>query len=332
MASRKRNAILEEFIAIYLSEPCLWRVKCKDYHDRDKRSAAYGKLVNKLKELEPTAKKDDVVGKINTFRSNVRRERKKYDESVRSGASSDDIYEPTLWYFHLFDFIGDQDVPRSSRSNISDCEENDSNDASNSIENNLDDTHIINNTHTTHDAAVVTETDTGTTKNITTSRKAQPLATRPEKKKLTDQDQLTNDVLLSVRDHFKRPAPTSATEDRYDLLGKSIAIKLRSIEKRQRLIAEKTINDALFDAEMGNLNTESIQNRRRLTFVPSPTHSLSSRTSTPSPSMLQQYYIHPHTDTASASPQLQSYSSPIQQYNTLQPTHATSPLPQRQLS
>lgn len=127
MASRKRNAILEEFIDIYKSEPCLWRVKCKDYHDRDKRSAAYGKLVNKLKELEPTATKDDVVRKINTFRSNVRRERKKYDESVRSGVSSDDIYKPTLWYFDLFDFIGDQDVPRSSRSNISDSEENDSN-------------------------------------------------------------------------------------------------------------------------------------------------------------------------------------------------------------
>ncbi|KAF5283673.1 hypothetical protein FQR65_LT13797 [Abscondita terminalis] len=175
MASRKRNAILEEFIAIYQSDPCLWRVKCKDYHDRDKR--------NKLKELELTAEKDDVVRKINTFCSNVRRDRKQYDESVRSGASSDDIYEPTL-------------------------------DSSNSIENNLDDTHIINNTNTTHDAAVVTETDTEATKNITTSRKAQPLATRPDKKKLTDQDQLTNDVLLSVRDHFKRPAPTSATEDR----------------------------------------------------------------------------------------------------------------------
>ncbi|KAK0179371.1 hypothetical protein PV327_005129 [Microctonus hyperodae] len=282
MVSRKRNAILEEFIDIYQSEPCLWRVKCKDYHNRYKRSAAYGKLVNKLKELEPTATKDDVVRKINTFRSNVRREKKKYDESVRSGASSDNIYEPTLWYFHLFDFIGDQDVPRSSRSNISDSEENDSNDASNSTVNSLNDTNNINNTNTTDDAAAVTEIDTDTTKNITTPRKAEAPATRPGKNKITEQDQLTNDVLLSVRDHFNRPAPTSVTEDRYDLLGKSIAIKLRSLEKRQRLITEKIINDTLFDAEMANLNTEPIQIHPRFTFVPSPTHS--SRTSTPSPS------------------------------------------------
>ncbi|KOB68023.1 Uncharacterized protein OBRU01_18870 [Operophtera brumata] len=127
MASRKRNAKLEEFIEIYKSEPCLWRVKCKEYHDRDKRSAAYGKLIAKLKELEPDATKEDVIKKINTLRSNVRREKKKYDESVKSGASSEDIYKPTLWYFELFDFIGDQDVPRSSRSNISDIDENDFN-------------------------------------------------------------------------------------------------------------------------------------------------------------------------------------------------------------
>jgi hypothetical protein len=116
MASRKRNASLEEFIEIYKTEPCLWHVKCKEYHDREKRSAAYDKLLSKLKELEPNATKDDVIKKINTLRSNVRRERKKYDESVKSGASSDDIYKPTLWYFDLFDFIRDQDVPRSSRS------------------------------------------------------------------------------------------------------------------------------------------------------------------------------------------------------------------------
>ncbi|KAF5298898.1 hypothetical protein FQR65_LT09550 [Abscondita terminalis] len=269
MASRKRNATLKEFIAIYQSEPCLWRVKCRDYHDRDKRSASYGKLVNKLKELEPISEKDDVVRKINTFRSNVRRERKKYDESVRSGASSNDIYKPTLWYFHLFDFIGDQDARDLTFRIVK--------------------------------------------KMIPI--KAQPLATRPGKKKLTDQDQLTNDVLLSVRYHFKRPASTSATEDRYTIFWE-----------------KEIINDALFDAEMGNLNIESIQNRRRLNFVPSPTHSLSSRTSTRSPSMLQQYYKHPHTHTDSASPQFQPYSSPIQQYNTKQTTYAISPLPRRQPS
>ena len=38
MSSRKRNSILEDFIGIYKSEPCIWRVKDKDYHDRNRRA------------------------------------------------------------------------------------------------------------------------------------------------------------------------------------------------------------------------------------------------------------------------------------------------------
>lgn len=76
MSSRKRNKIIEEFIEIYKSEPCLWRIKCKDYHDRALRDAAYAKLLAKLKESEPDAVKDTVVRKINNLRSNFRKEKK----------------------------------------------------------------------------------------------------------------------------------------------------------------------------------------------------------------------------------------------------------------
>ena len=127
MASRKCNAILEDFINIYKSEPCLWRVKSKEYHDRVQRAKAYRKLTAKLREWEPNATKAEVVKKINTFRSNFRREKKKYEESMKSGASPEDIQKPTLWYYDLFHFLGDQDVPASSQSDILNSEENDSN-------------------------------------------------------------------------------------------------------------------------------------------------------------------------------------------------------------
>ncbi|KAL4702735.1 hypothetical protein ACJJTC_001480 [Scirpophaga incertulas] len=123
MTSRKRNAILEEFILIYKSEPCIWRVKDKAYHDRNKRAAAYEKLLTKLRELETNATKEDVVKKINALRSNVRREKRKIDESTKSGASADEIYKPSLWYYDMFEFLGDQDTPRPSQSNIVDADE-----------------------------------------------------------------------------------------------------------------------------------------------------------------------------------------------------------------
>lgn len=61
---------------------------------------------------------------------------------------------------------------------------------------------------------------------------------------------MQTEVLLSVRDHFKRP---KMNEDRYDVSAKGFAMRLRELEKRQRIIAEKLMNDILFEGEMGNL-------------------------------------------------------------------------------
>lgn len=134
MSGRKSNEVIEQFIEIYKSEPCLWRVKSKEYHDRDKRYAAYEKLVTKLKELEPDTTRNSVVKKINNLRSNVRKEKKKHDMSKKSGASTDDLYIPKLWYYNLFDFLGDQDMPSSSVSNLDDDDESDK--VSNQLNNN----------------------------------------------------------------------------------------------------------------------------------------------------------------------------------------------------
>lgn len=68
--------ILEEFIDLYKSYPCLWQIKSKEYHDRQLREAAYKVLIGKLKESEPEANKGIVVKKINNLRSSVRKEKK----------------------------------------------------------------------------------------------------------------------------------------------------------------------------------------------------------------------------------------------------------------
>ena len=109
---------LAEFISIYEQEPCLWSVKSKGYHDRGKRETAYKKLIQKLKEIDPNADRDAVVKKINAFRTNYRKEKKKVENSIKSGAGTDEIYTPSLWYFGIFEFLGDQDIPRHSSSNL----------------------------------------------------------------------------------------------------------------------------------------------------------------------------------------------------------------------
>lgn len=110
--------VLEDFIDIYKMNPCLWQVKNKDYHDRDKKEASYKLLIEKRREIEPDANKAAVVRKINNLRSNVRKEKKRYEQSLKSGASADDVYHVKLWYYDLFDFLHDQSIPRESSSNL----------------------------------------------------------------------------------------------------------------------------------------------------------------------------------------------------------------------
>jgi len=91
----------EEFIKLYESEHCLWNVKSKEYHDRNKKDTAYRKLVNKQQEIESNATKDSVIKKINNLRSAYRKENKKIKQSIKFGTSADTVYKPKLWYFSL---------------------------------------------------------------------------------------------------------------------------------------------------------------------------------------------------------------------------------------
>lgn len=87
--------------------------------------------------------------------------------------------------------------------------------------------------------------------------RSQPISRPSNNKRRKINDDLTTDVLATVRDHFKAP---QTQLDRFDLLGKTVSIKLRSVDKTQALIAEKIITDILFEAEMGTLTRASAYN------------------------------------------------------------------------
>jgi hypothetical protein len=109
---------IEEFINMYREFPCLWRIKSKQYSNRNLRNEAYEKLVAKLKEIEPEANKEMVIKKINTLRTAFRREMKKVKEGTHSGMGSDDVYEPRLWYYPLLYFTVEQETQREGQSNV----------------------------------------------------------------------------------------------------------------------------------------------------------------------------------------------------------------------
>ncbi|XP_023311338.1 uncharacterized protein LOC108911915 [Anoplophora glabripennis] len=76
-----------------------------------------------------------------------------------------------------------------------------------------------------------------------------------------EQQVLENEILLSVKDYFRKPR---LEEDRFDIIGKTIAVKLRRLPKEQMLIAEKIVSDTLFQAEMGHLTmTHKLVNKAK---------------------------------------------------------------------
>lgn len=112
------RAFWRDFIEIYRENPCLWNTKCKEYSNRDMKNVAYNVLINKLKEKDSGANRDTVVRKINTFRSSFRKEHHKVQSSYKSGAATDDVYNPSLWYYQDLYFLLDVEAQRPSVSNI----------------------------------------------------------------------------------------------------------------------------------------------------------------------------------------------------------------------
>nr|CAI5839221.1 unnamed protein product [Callosobruchus analis] len=72
----------------------------------------------------------------------------------------------------------------------------------------------------------------------------------PKSQKPDDQTQLTKEGLATINNHFKR---RRTANDRFDIVGKNVAMKLSDLTNDQRRLAEKFINDILFEAEAGTL-------------------------------------------------------------------------------
>ncbi|XP_063535902.1 uncharacterized protein LOC134745756 [Cydia strobilella] len=246
---------LQEFIESYRSETCLWMTKSKDYHDRNKKNAAYRRLVEKYKVIDPNANRGIVVKKINNLRTNYRKELKKIKTLCNSGAGTDKIYTPRLWYFELLSFLNDQRVPRPSISNIDDDENEKQSTASIGSTSNERDTPTPNHSDGDRDTPRLKyeyfdmDQDTLTPNRSDSDRDTLTPVSERSRPRL-GKNTLTEDVLKSVTDHFKRP---KQSDNRFEVFGKNIGMKLQELPKEQRIIAEKIINDTLFLAEMGSL-------------------------------------------------------------------------------
>ena len=87
MADKEEDRTFQlECIEVYKSLPALWKVKCDEYSNRQKKDAAYAVLVEKFQEKYPNYTREDLNNKkINLYRTNYRKELKKVLDSEKSG-------------------------------------------------------------------------------------------------------------------------------------------------------------------------------------------------------------------------------------------------------
>lgn len=82
-------------------------------------------------------------------------------------------------------------------------------------------------------------------------------------------------------------------EDRYSVIGKNIAFKLRNLPNEAMLVTEKIINDVLFEAQMGNItkhtrfNLQDTRTNVQLFYTSTPIVSKHSQRQT---NLTEQYY------------------------------------------
>ncbi|EDV40686.1 uncharacterized protein Dana_GF23799 [Drosophila ananassae] len=92
---------LRAFIQTYRDLPVLWDTSLRDYTNREKRAEAYLRLVPIYHYLKRDATVEDVKKKINTLRTNYRKELKVVESAMRAGS----LHSPRCWTFQELDFL-----------------------------------------------------------------------------------------------------------------------------------------------------------------------------------------------------------------------------------
>ncbi|CAJ0955474.1 unnamed protein product [Ranitomeya imitator] len=118
MMSANEQDCVRALIEMYRSLPCLWKIKSADYSNRYKKKDAYEKLVAIYKEHHPTETVDEHI--VRSPHS-LQKELNKVEKSLKSGAGTDDVYVPKLWYYDLLAFTRDQEIPRPCQTVTSIC-------------------------------------------------------------------------------------------------------------------------------------------------------------------------------------------------------------------
>ncbi|XP_062551398.1 mucin-6-like [Armigeres subalbatus] len=238
-AGDPKTEALRKFIELYESLPVLWNCKHDSYKNKAAKNAALDKLVRVYQSVKTGATRADVTKKINSLRTNFRKELKRVVSSKRSGAGADEIYQPSSWLFEALQFLRNTEQPASH----------------------------ITESGKVADVVLRTSKVSNSSPPASHSRSSIITASTPRKKqRIVGPVQKQNEFLTIACKYLQQDASPS-TE--MPAIAKAWGEKLISLESRQRIFAEKAINDVLYEATLGNLTKTSAGVKHRTDTVSS---------------------------------------------------------------
>ncbi|CAH1100756.1 unnamed protein product [Psylliodes chrysocephalus] len=229
--------ILTQFLEIYRKHPALWMVKSKDYTNKNLKDKGHRELIELCKQVIENPDKNFFCKKNQSIRSCFRKELKKVEQSKRSGASENDVYTPSLWYFDLLLFTRDSETCSDSISNV-DHEEN--SDTVLDIRNEKE-TEMQNETGEENSDI---EEETPDPKNGTVNSR---FITNSRSKKFKS---LKDDKSAFMRTCVEN---LNKKEDEHQLFGSHVAAKLKKMNETQQIYAENLINQILLNRLNDNI-------------------------------------------------------------------------------
>ncbi|GLV39306.1 hypothetical protein CBL_13840 [Carabus blaptoides fortunei] len=175
------------------------------------------------------------------MRGCFRKELKKVDNSQRSGAGTDDTYEPTLSYFELLLFTRDQEVPVSSieTAEFTDSENSECQTKNEEILETQDELH----------EETVSRPEMNFQKPMTPKKRNMPTLLSdetPSRKK--NSFKLHQEAQRQQQNQFYKACTQVLQQkdtDEFEAIGINIAAKLKKMDSVQQLLAEGLINKIL---------------------------------------------------------------------------------------
>ncbi|XP_072002083.1 uncharacterized protein [Engystomops pustulosus] len=251
---RHSPEFIKDFIDMYRSFSCLWKVKSPDYCNRQKKSEAFEKLIKVSRKYYPTADLRFVKHKIQNLRTVYKKELNKVEASKRSGAGPGQVYIPRLWYFDMLAFTQDQEVSHNSHCLLS----NEDQEVEDEVPSASCENYMVREFYVKEE---MEETDTSPS---TVPSESSPiinavshLSSGRSRRRSREQMNKTNELLQQAKQLL------GTTPDEFDGIALNVAGKLRRMSERQRLYCERLVTDLLIKGLLGELDEETIIYNKR---------------------------------------------------------------------